>query len=173
MTIARATADARALAAALDARHVALWRPDRLHERLDAANEMVQAAHTAGERHLELQARNRRVVDLFELGEMQDWRLEVSRHETLAADLCLPAFAWYTPCGEPWTHYTADRSPRRTRCAARRSRRVVARVGPNADLFAQLLVTQDALLRLDFTAVDLSLLEEKVATSPAGMRVAQ
>ena len=67
---ARASGDTSALASALSARHVALWRPDRIEERLAVADEMIAAAREAGDRHAELQARNWRVADLFELGEM-------------------------------------------------------------------------------------------------------
>lgn len=167
VAVARAAADPRALAAALNARHVALWRPDRLRQRLEAADEMVEAAHAAGERHLELQARNWRVVDLFELGEMDAWRVEVGRHGALAAELRLPAFSWYTPL---WR--AVEALHRGSFAAAKALRREALEAGraagdPNAQLFAQMLMLQDALLRLDFSAVDLRLFEEKIATSPA------
>src|SRR5262249_32979015 len=41
---ARASGDASAVAAALGARHVALWRPDRVQERLAVAGDMIAAA---------------------------------------------------------------------------------------------------------------------------------
>lgn len=169
VAVARAAAEPRALAAALNARHVALWRPDRLRERLEAADEMVEAADAAGERHLELQARNWRVVDLFELGEMDAWRVEVGRHGALAAELRLPAFTWYTPL---WRAVEALHRGSFAQAEALRGEALEAgrRAGdPNADLFTQMLTLQDALLRLDFRAVDLRLFEEKIATSPAGV----
>ena len=46
--------DASALASALGARHVALWRPDRVEERLTIADDMIAAARAAGDRHAEL-----------------------------------------------------------------------------------------------------------------------
>lgn len=169
VAVARATADPRALTAALNARHVALWRPDRLRERLEAADEMVEAAYAAGERHLELQARNWRVVDLFELGEMDAWRLEVGRHGALSAELRLPAFTWYTPL---WRAVEALHRGSFAQAQALRGEALEAgrRAGdPNAELFTQMLMLQDALLRLDFSAFDLPLFEEKIATSPAGV----
>ena len=87
----------RALASALNARHVALWRPDRVEERLATAADMIAAARETGERHAELQARNWRVADLFELGDMPAFREEVARHAWLADELRLPSFQWYTP----------------------------------------------------------------------------
>ena len=94
---ARASGDATALASALGARHVALWRPDRVDERLAVADEMTAAAHEARDRHAELQAHNWRVTDLFELGDMPAWREETARHARLAKELRFPAFEWYTP----------------------------------------------------------------------------
>ena len=67
---ARASGDPSALASTLNARHVALWRPDRIDERLATAADMIDAAREAREPHSELQARNWRVMDLFERGDM-------------------------------------------------------------------------------------------------------
>src|SRR5262249_14187266 len=97
---ARASGDASALASALGARHVALWRPDRVEQRLTTADDMIAAAREAGDRHAELQAYNWRIADLFELGERTAWREETARHARLADELRLPAFQWYTPL---WT----------------------------------------------------------------------
>ena len=94
---ARAAGNGNALASALNARHVALWRPDRLEERLATAADMIAAARETGERHAELQARNWRVADLFELGDMPAFREEAARHARLADELRLPSFQWYTP----------------------------------------------------------------------------
>ena len=110
---ARASGDASALASALGARHVALWRPDRVEERLAVAGEMIAAAREAGDRHAELQAHNWRVADLFELGDMAAWQEEIARHARLAEELRLPAFQWYTPL---WAAVRGDaRRPLRRR----------------------------------------------------------
>jgi hypothetical protein len=97
VTTARASGDASVLAAALNARHVALWRPDRLAERLETADAMIAAARASGERPVELQARNWRVTDLFELGEMAACRAEMAAHAHLADELRLPVYQWYAP----------------------------------------------------------------------------
>ena len=68
-----------------------------MDERLTVAGEMIAAAREAGDRHAELQARNWRVADLFELGHMEGWREETARHTRLAEELRLPIFQWYTP----------------------------------------------------------------------------
>ena len=167
VAVARAAADPRALAAALNARHVALWRPDRLRERLAAADEMLDAARAAGERHLELQARNWRVVDLFELGDFDAWRREVARHGSLADELRLPVFSWYTPL---W--HAVDALHRGSFAEADMLRNQALEAGrragdPNAELFSQLLVFQESWLRMDFSTVDLTAVEDKLTASPA------
>jgi tetratricopeptide (TPR) repeat protein len=167
--VARAAGDPRAVAAALNARHVALWRPDRLSERLAAADEMIAVARAGGAGHLELQGRNWRVVDLLEAEDLAEWRAEVRRHGELAARLRLPAFTWYTPL---WTAVDALHAGRysEAREQRERARDEGTRAGDrNADLFAEMLRFGEAAMRRDWTALDLDLMESKIATSPAGM----
>ena len=87
----------RALLEALGARHVALWSPDHTEERLTIADELVAAARVAGDRQAELQGVNWRVADLFELGERGPLEAAIAEHERLAAELRLPAYAWWVP----------------------------------------------------------------------------
>ena len=94
---ARASGDAGALAAALHARRVALWRPAHARSRLDVVDEMIVAAQAAGDRESVLQARNWRVVDLWELGRMEHVRREIDDYERLADDVGLPHYQWYVP----------------------------------------------------------------------------
>ena len=68
---ARRADDPAALAAALNARRVALWSPHHADERLAVAGDMLAAAEAAGDREAVLQARNWRVVDLLELGRVR------------------------------------------------------------------------------------------------------
>ena len=168
VAVARSTGDARAVAAALNARHVALWRPDCLQERRAAADEMIAVAGAAGERQLELQARNWRVVDLFEAAEMAQWRAEVRRHGVLAADLRLPAFTWYTPL---WEAVAAVHAGRFAEAAAlrERAREAGRRAGDrNADLFAEMLRFCEVSMSGDWGSFDAALVQDKIATSPAG-----
>ncbi|HWT22755.1 MAG TPA: hypothetical protein VN213_04550, partial [Solirubrobacteraceae bacterium] len=169
VAVARASGDAGAVAAALNARHVALWRPDRLAERLAAADELIAVARAAGAAQLELQGRNWRVVDLFEALDIPEWRAEVRRHGELAARLRLPGFAWYTPL---WAAVDAVLAGRYEQAASLReqARREGTRAGDrNAELFAAMLVFQEAILRRDWTQLDVALMEEKIRSSPAGM----
>ena len=167
--VARDSGDGRALAAAIGARHVALWRPDRLEQRLAAAGEMIAVARAAREPLLELQGRNWRVVDLFEAGDMDGWRAEVRRHGELAARLRMPGFAWYTPL---WAAVEAVHAGRYDEAAAlaARAEEEGRRAGDrNADLFADMLRFAEVIQRGDWAALDLELVRAKIAGSPAGM----
>ena len=166
VTVAREAGDRRAVAAALNARHVALWRPDRLSERLATADEMLAVAD---EPHLELQARNWRVVDLFEAFEIDEWRAEVERHGELAARVRMPTYAWYTPL---WAAVDAVHAGRWAQAAAlrERAREEGRRAGDrNADLFADMLSFDEVIMLGAWDRLDLALLLEKIETSPAGM----
>ena len=124
-----------ALAAALNARHVALWGPDHSRQRKELADEMLELAERAGDRELALQARHWGIVDLFELGEGQPVRDELDTYATLAAELRLPAHSWYVPM---WRATIALLEGRIAEGAglARRARELGRRAGDrNADVF--------------------------------------
>jgi tetratricopeptide (TPR) repeat protein len=94
---ARRLDDAGALAAALNARRVALWSPQHVDERLAVAGEMVAAADAAGDREAQLQARSWRIVDLLELGRTREVATEIDAYDTIAEAVALPHFRWYVP----------------------------------------------------------------------------
>ena len=165
---ARASGDASALAAALGARHVALWRPDRVEERLAVAGEMIAAAREAGDRHAELQARNWRVTDLFELGDMPAWREEAGRHARLAEELHLPAFEWYTPLWAAIEAMLAGRYDDAERLASTAEEAGMRAGDRNAELFASMVRVCGALERQAFEELSLDFVEDKIANSPAG-----
>ncbi|HWC27069.1 MAG TPA: AAA family ATPase, partial [Solirubrobacteraceae bacterium] len=85
------------LAAALNARRVALWAPHHADERLAIASDMAVAAEAAGDREAILQGRNWRVVDLLELGRVGEVATEIDAYEALADEVALPHFRWYVP----------------------------------------------------------------------------
>ena len=94
---ARAAGDPAALAAALNARRVALWVPERAEERLEAATEMVAAAQAAGDLEGVLQGRNWRVVDLMELGRRRELDAEIDAYAELANAVGLAHYRWFVP----------------------------------------------------------------------------
>jgi DNA-binding SARP family transcriptional activator len=89
--------DAATLAATLNARRVALWSPAHADARLGLADDMIAAAEAAGDSEAVLQGRNWRVVDLLELGRVQETTAEIDTYEALADELGLPHFRWYVP----------------------------------------------------------------------------
>jgi tetratricopeptide (TPR) repeat protein len=129
---------------------------------------MIAAARQTGQRHAELQARNWRVTDLFELGDMPACREEMARHARLADELRLPVFQWYTPLWGAVDAVLAGRYGEAERLAAE-ARQAGVRAGDrNADLFADMIVFVGQLERCEFDAVDIAFLEDKIANSPAG-----
>jgi hypothetical protein len=137
-------------------------------ERLAVTAEMVAAAREAGARHAELQARNWRVADLFELGDMEGFRAEVARHARLADELRLPVFQWYTPLWAGADAVLAGRYDEAERLAAQAEEAGVRAGDRNATMFAGMLGFVGQLARGEFDLVDLDFVEEKIATSPAG-----
>jgi hypothetical protein len=95
LTEANRSADPDAMLAALNARHVALWRPDGLAERRQVAEQMISLAQRERRAPAELQARNWLCVDLWESGNLARFKAEAARHERLADALRLTAFRWY------------------------------------------------------------------------------
>ena len=163
-----ALAEPSALAAALNARHVALWRPDRIQERLSTATAMIEAARAARQPQLELQARNWCVLDLFELGDVPACREEIARHTRLADELRLPSYQWYTPL---WAATEAALAGRFAAAAglAAEARAAGTRAGDgNADLFAGMVEELIHCQRAEHDRTDLVFLLDKVANSPAG-----
>ena len=94
---AREHRDPAALASALNARHVALWTPDHVAERLEIAAEMEEMALRAGDREQALQAHNWLVLDLAELGEMAAVASAVDAYERDVAGVRVPSYEWYVP----------------------------------------------------------------------------
>ena len=165
---ARASADAGAVAAALGARHVALWRPDRVEERLAVAGDMIAAARAVGDRHTELQALNWRVTDLFEFGDMEAWRSEIGRHERLADELRLPAFQWFGPLWAGVEAMLAGRYDESERLVDAAEEAGVRAGDRNAELFAGMVRVCEKLQRRAFDELPLAFVEDKIANSPAG-----
>jgi hypothetical protein len=167
VNLARAAGDAPALGFALNARHVALWRPDRLDERLLIAGEMVAFGRKANLPEIELQGIHWRVVDLFETGDLAAWRKAVDEHARLAERLRLPTFRWYDPV---WSATRATLEGRFEDAARLReqARAEGERAGEaNAGLFASLLEHFEQVLRRRFAEMDADFIQRKARESPA------
>ena len=119
-------------------------------------------------RHSELQARNWRVMDLFELGDMPACREEIARHARLADELRLPSFQWYTPLWAATEAVLAGRFAEAERLRRRGARSGRARRRPQRRAVPGMVASCAARSALEFERADIAFLQDKVANSPAG-----
>ncbi len=171
--LARRCRDPAVLAAALGARHVALWGPDHTAERLDIASEMLELGRRAGDPALVLQARNWRVTDLMELGDGGGMRAEIAAYAALCTEVRLPGYSWWVPL---WgaTLALLDGRVAEGMALSRRAREQGLRAG---DANAEVLTAQQRLMKLiidrRFDEVDPRAIsagdpvEERASRSPA------
>jgi tetratricopeptide (TPR) repeat protein len=94
--LARRLGDGPTLAYALNARHLAVWGPDNLEERLALAAEIVELAQQAGDISLELTGRVWRLADLLETGDEDGADREIEAYEALAQRVAYPHFLAYS-----------------------------------------------------------------------------
>ncbi len=95
VALARRLGDPPTLAACLDARHYALWRPETVHERLEVASELRRIAEAVGDHELELEGAGWTVVDLLELGDVAGADIQIAAASRLAAALHRPLYEWW------------------------------------------------------------------------------
>src|SRR3954454_11875794 len=96
VALARRVDDPRTLAACLDARHYALWRPENVEERLEVAAELRRVAADTGDPELELEGAGWTVVDLLELGDIQGADIQIAAAGKLAEALQRPIWLWWS-----------------------------------------------------------------------------
>jgi hypothetical protein len=97
VALARASGDPQALGAALHARRVALWRADRLDERLATTTELIALGEREGLLELEVQGRHWNFVDLLESGDVAGADAALERYVEAAERLGVAAWSWYVP----------------------------------------------------------------------------
>ncbi|HEX8744348.1 MAG TPA: protein kinase [Thermoleophilaceae bacterium] len=90
--MARAAGDLHALAAALNARHFAVWQPERLDERLEVATELIEVAGASGAPDLKVEGRGLRLIDLLELGDLRGADAEMEAYGREARELRQPNY---------------------------------------------------------------------------------
>jgi class 3 adenylate cyclase len=90
--MARRLDDPAALAWGLYARHFVLFEPEYLEERHRIVTELLEAARTAGERDLAVEARGLLLIDLLEAGDVRGAREEIETFARGAAELRRPAY---------------------------------------------------------------------------------
>jgi DNA-binding SARP family transcriptional activator len=84
LRIARSIEDPSALGYALVARHWSLWGPANVEERLAASDELLVLAARTGDERLRMQGHRWRMIDLLELGRIDDADREMSAWILLA-----------------------------------------------------------------------------------------
>ena len=90
--LARRLGDGPTLAYALHARHLAVWGPDNVEERVSLSTEIVELAQQAGDFSLELAGHVWQLADLFEKGDIPGADREIEVHEALARRAGHPRF---------------------------------------------------------------------------------
>ncbi|HJT04532.1 MAG TPA: adenylate/guanylate cyclase domain-containing protein [Pseudonocardiaceae bacterium] len=90
--LARRLGDGPTLAYALHARHLAVWGPDNVDERVALSTEIIGLARQAGDVTLEITGHVWRMADLFEIGDVPGADREVDIHEELAQRVGYPHF---------------------------------------------------------------------------------
>ena len=91
---ARQLGDNTILAAALNARHMALLGPDTVDERLALADELIRLSEQEGRKELLLAGRLWRILDQLELGNATHMSQELQAYADLAHTLRQPFFIW-------------------------------------------------------------------------------
>ena len=165
--LARRHGDPATRARALCARHVGLGAPDRLAERLATAAEMLELATQAGDRESALQARNFRVGDVLESGNLSGFDRELDAYAAVCHQTPLPAFRWYVPLWRA-TRATIDGDFAEAERLAERARTMGREAGDdNAEHFWRIQTGTLLLLRGNFDG-DTGWIEDHARTSPAG-----
>ena len=96
VALARSTGDLATLAACLDARHYALWRPETVDERIAVAGELCRIADAIGDRELALEGAGWMVVDHLEVGDVEAVDRQIEAAAQLAEAEGQPLYLWWT-----------------------------------------------------------------------------
>lgn len=96
IALARRLGEPVTLAYTLTARHLAIWSPENVEERLALATESLHLAETVGDLELALTAHVWRRIDLLELGEGAASGQEIDAYARIAGRLRQPHYLGYT-----------------------------------------------------------------------------
>jgi tetratricopeptide (TPR) repeat protein len=97
VAIAHRLGHTRALAAALTARVYALWRPDKLDERIAVETDLIRLAQTVGDKEMLLRGYLWRMTDRLEAGDIDGVDRDMAAYARLAEELRQPSYLWYVP----------------------------------------------------------------------------
>jgi DNA-binding SARP family transcriptional activator len=165
--LARSADDPDALLIALSSRHVALWTPDGLDDRLAVADEMIALARDRGRPEHELQGRNWLCTDVCEAGQIDRFETEAREHGRLARGLRLPSFMWYEPLWQASLAALRAEWDRAERLIAQAEQAGTDAGDRNAPLFGWGLRAAMRLARHEYVDEDLEKIERRIRESPA------
>jgi tetratricopeptide (TPR) repeat protein len=128
---------------------------------------MLELADRAGDRESALQARNFRVTDLLEAGDVSGFDRELEAYAALCHEFPLPAFRWYIPLWRATRATINGDFDEAARLAARARQEGRQASDENAELFWRLQTGTLMLIqrRLD---TDTAWIEDHARNSPAG-----
>jgi len=167
VTLARGVKDPDALLMALSSRHVALWTPDGLGDRVAVADEMITLARDHGHPEHELQGRNWLCADLWEAGQIDRFETEAGEHARHATRLRLATFTWYEPLWQASLAALRADWDRAERLISQAEQTGTEAGDRNAPLFAWGLRLAMRLARHEFAAEDLENAQRHIRESPA------
>jgi DNA-binding SARP family transcriptional activator len=168
VAIARRLGDDATLARALCAQHVGLGAPERLDPRLQTASEMLTLAEQAGDRESALQARNFRVCDLLEAGDLAGFDREIEAYAALCHQYPLPVFRWYVPLWRATRAASNGEFEHAARLAARARDEGHQASDANAEHFWRIQTGTHVLAQGRFVEADTAWIEDQARNSPAG-----
>ncbi|MBI3802016.1 MAG: AAA family ATPase [Deltaproteobacteria bacterium] len=92
VALARQVGDPKTLAYTLHARHLILWEPATLAQRLTIASEILRLAEESGDRELTMEGHSWRIKDLSEFGDIPALDAEIAAYARLAEELRQPTY---------------------------------------------------------------------------------
>jgi DNA-binding winged helix-turn-helix (wHTH) protein len=95
VVIAQRSGDSAAHLAALYSRHWAIWGPDNLDDRLEAATAMIRLAEQVGDREIALHGHRFHLLDSIECGDIAAVDTDLAACADLATALAQPYYLWY------------------------------------------------------------------------------
>jgi tetratricopeptide (TPR) repeat protein len=133
LALARRADDPEVLAVVLNNRHLALWGPDSLDERIATSNELVAVAARSGSRRWLHDGRHRHLLDALERGDAAGARHDVAEITRLSAELRYPG--WQSAPGAALLALLEGRLDDAERLAQERFERISRAGFANAAMF--------------------------------------
>jgi len=115
---ARSLGDRAAVAYALDSRHVALWGPDNLEERIAVAEEMLHLGRELDDRDIQLESYAWLITNALETGPIDLVDRYIEAHARVADELRQPYHFWYTQVARAMRAFMRGRYAETQRLAA-------------------------------------------------------